>query len=267
MAEPGPRAAVAARSAVEPDPAGTGPAASDRPGAPDLKRPPRSYVLRRSHFSAAQRDAYERLMPRFGLAPTDHPIDPATVFGRVAPTVLEIGFGMGATTAELAAARPDWNFIGVEVHTPGVGALLKLIEAAGLTNLRVIECDVEALLERQIADASLTGVHVYFPDPWPKARHHKRRLIKPAFVEKLYRKLVAPGYLHCATDWPDYALQMREVLAASPFAAVVEGGTPYPPSAGPFAGVIEARPKTKFEQRGLKLGHPICDLLAIKPAG
>src|SRR5690606_34182680 len=182
---------------------------------PERARGIRSYVLRRSHFSTAQRDAYERLMPLYGIPFTDEPLDFNRVFGREAPRVLEIGFGMGETTAEIAAAHPHIDYVGVEVHTPGVGALLKRIESQGLSNIRVIEFDAQEVVSRQIPDGSLTGIHVFFPDPWPKARHHKRRLLQPQFVTKLASKLLPGGYLHFATDWPDYAEQMNEVLEAT----------------------------------------------------
>ena len=165
---------------VVPDARPAAPAGSDAEGR--YRRGIRSYVLRRSHFSNAQRDAFERLMTVFGLPFSPQPLDPVAVFGRQAPVVLEIGFGMGDTTAEIAANAPDIDFIAIDVHTPGVGALLKLIEERGLQNLRVMEHDAQIVIERMIPPGSLDGIHVFFPDPWPKARHHKRRLIQPPFV-------------------------------------------------------------------------------------
>lgn len=249
---------------------------SPEAGAGHPARPIRSYVLRRSHFSPAQRDAYERLMPVFGLPFRPQPLDLPAIFGRTAPTILEIGFGMGDTTAEIAAAHPEQDYLGVEVHTPGVGALLKLVEARGLSNVRIIEHDVKDVLAHQLPDGYLTGIHVFFPDPWPKARHHKRRLIQKHFVTTLTQKLRPGGYLHLATDWPDYAAQMVEVVdseprlkrqgitAAGPAGAVAtnDGGT----ASEAGAGVVKApglRPRTKFEQRGLRLGHPISDIVAL----
>lgn len=232
-------------------------------------RPIRSYVLRRSHFSTAQRDAYQRLMPVFGLPFKPRMLDLPAVFGRVAPTILEIGFGMGDTTAEIAAAHPEHDYLGVEVHTPGVGALLKQVEARGLTNIRIIEHDVNDVIDAQLPDGYLTGIHVFFPDPWPKARHHKRRLIQTHFVTKLLRKLRPGGYLHLATDWPDYAEQMIEAVdAVSGFMRRTEATSP-PASAATVdhdrpVDKATQRPTTKFEQRGLRLGHPICDIVAIK---
>jgi tRNA (guanine-N7-)-methyltransferase len=224
----------------------------------------RSYVLRRSHFSTAQRDAYERLMPLYGVAFSEAPLDFATLFGRDAPTILEIGFGMGDTTATIAADHPDRNYLGIEVHTPGVGALLKLLEARRLRNVRVIEHDAQAVVQYQVPDESLTGIHVFFPDPWPKARHHKRRLIQQQFVTLLTGKLRSGGYLHLATDWPDYAAQMIEAVDATPGLAMMASPGPRPPGDGEAASLPPSRPLTKFEQRGLRLGHPITDVMRVK---
>ena len=174
------------------------------------------------------------------------------VFGRRAPRVLEIGFGMGATTAEIAATRPADDFLGVEVHEPGVGALLKLIGEHTLTNIRIIQHDAVEVLEHMIAPESLDGVHIYFPDPWHKARHHKRRLIQPKFVALLVSRLKPGGYIHLATDWQNYAEQMLEVLSAEPaLQNTADGYAPRP----------AYRPVTKFERRGIKLGHGVWDLV------
>jgi len=212
----------------------------------------RSFVLRRGHLSDAQRDAHERLLPRYAVPDGDHPIDFPALFGRTAPVVLEIGFGMGLTTAEIAAARPDTDFLGVEVYTPGVGSLLRQLELRGLANVRVIQQDAVEVLRERIAPGSLAGIHVYFPDPWPKKRHHKRRLIQPAFVARLAERLAPGGYLHCATDWSDYAEQMLAVLSAEPRLANTAGG---------YAPRPDWRPPTRFEQRGLRLGHGVWDLM------
>ncbi|MDO4906111.1 MAG: tRNA (guanosine(46)-N7)-methyltransferase TrmB [Lautropia sp.] len=249
---------------TETDPVGAAPAPS--PGAPEQsptsahrhRRSIRSYVLRRSHFSNAQRDAYERLMPVFGLPVQHGPIDTAAAFGRTAPVVLEIGFGMGDTTAEIAARAPDVNFIAVDVHTPGVGALLKLVEQRGLTNLRVIEHDAQAVVSQMIAPSSLDGIHVFFPDPWPKARHHKRRLIQLPFVRQLIQLLKPGGYLHLATDWQHYAEQMTNVLAECEALSESAPG----PSASPSLPC--PRPSTRFERRGERLGHEITDLIRYR---
>ena len=234
------------------------------PALPDTDAPHRrgirSYVLRRSHFSAAQRDAWERLMPVFGLPYREQALDYPQVFGRQAPVVLEIGFGMGDTTAEIAAAAPDVDFIAIDVHTPGVGALLKLIEQKELSNLRVIEHDAQEVLRQMIAPGSLAGIHVFFPDPWPKARHHKRRLIQTPFVRELVAALRPGGYIHLATDWQDYADQMAEVLAEIP-ALVAAPVRPFETTSLPCP-----RPSTRFERRGERLGHGITDLIRYKQA-
>ncbi|MBI4754108.1 MAG: tRNA (guanosine(46)-N7)-methyltransferase TrmB [Betaproteobacteria bacterium] len=212
----------------------------------------RSFVLRQGRLSPAQSRALETGLPRWGIAYAPQPLDLDAVFGRAAPRVLEIGFGMGETTAAIAEARPDTDFLGIEVHSPGVGALLKLIDERGLTNLRVIQHDAVEVLRDMIPPASLAGVHVYFPDPWPKKRHHKRRLLAPPMVALLASRLAPGGYLHCATDWQDYAEQMLEVLAAEPLLRnTAEGFAPRP----------AWRPQTKFETRGLRLGHGVWDVL------
>lgn len=216
----------------------------------------RSYVLRQGRMSEAQRRAYEDALAYWGIAYAPAPLDLAAAFGRNAPTILEIGFGMGRTTAEIAAAHPQNNYLGVEVHTPGVGSLLKEIQTRGLDNIRLIQHDAVEVLTHMLADGTLAGIHIYFPDPWPKKRHHKRRLIQSELVALLVRKLAPGGYLHCATDWEDYALQMLEVLNA-------EAGLKN--TADGFAPRPQWRPVTKFEQRGLKLGHGVWDLLFEKP--
>ena len=215
----------------------------------------RSFVLRRGHLSDAQRTAHESLLPRYGVPDAQGPIDFPALFGRDAPVVLEIGFGMGHTTAEIAAFRADTDFLGIEVYTPGVGSLLKTLAQRELTNVRVIQRDAVEVLRDRIAADSLAGVHVYFPDPWPKARHHKRRLIQPGFVAQLVSRIQPGGYLHCATDWQPYADQMLEVLSAQP--ALVN-------TASGFAQRPPWRPLTKFEQRGLKLGHGVWDLMFMR---
>jgi tRNA (guanine-N7-)-methyltransferase len=171
--------------------------------------------------------------------------------------VLEVGFGMGQATAQIAAARPDIDFIGVEVHEPGVGALLREIGARGLTNLRIVQHDAVQVLRQMVAPGSLAGLHIYFPDPWHKKRHNKRRLIQPGFVAQLVPHLAPGGYLHCATDWAPYAEQMLEVLSAEP--GLIN-------SAAGFAPKPDWRPLTKFENRGLLLGHGVWDLLFTRPA-
>ena len=221
-----------------------------QPAAPS--RAIRSYVLRAGRMGSGQQRALRELAPRFALPFQATPLDAAAVFGRPAPLVLEVGFGMGQATAEIAAARPDLDFIGIEVHPPGVGALLQRIEQAGLGNLRLIQHDAVAVLEQMIAPASLAGVNVFFPDHWHKKKHHKRRLIQPAFVALLASRLAPGGTLHCATDWQPYAEQMLAVLAAEPLLANRAAG---------YAPRPDVRPLTKFEQRGLALGHGVWDLV------
>jgi tRNA (guanine-N7-)-methyltransferase len=212
----------------------------------------RSFVLRAGRMGPGQQRALAELGPRFVLPYGPQVLDFHATFGRDAPTVLEIGFGMGDATATIAAALPGTNFIGIEVHAPGVGALLKRIGEFGLSNLRLIQHDAVEVLEQMIAPASLAGVHIYFPDPWHKKRHHKRRLIQPAWVARLATRLAPGGYLHCATDWLPYAQQMFEVLSAEPALHNTAEG---------YAARPEWRPLTKFEARGLKLGHGVWDLL------
>ncbi len=212
----------------------------------------RSFVLRAGRMGPGQIKALQELGPRFLLPYRPEPLDLDAAFGRSAPKVLEIGFGMGDSTAQIAAAHPQVDYLGVEVHTPGVGALLKRIGEQNLTNLRLIQHDAVEVLQHMIPDASLDGVHIFFPDPWHKKRHHKRRLIQPAFIALLVKKLKPGAYLHLATDWQDYAEQMLEVLGNEPLLAnTAEGYAPKP----------DYRPLTKFEQRGLKLGHGVWDLV------
>lgn len=206
-------------------------------------------------MSDAQRRAYEDGMAHWGIAYAPQALDLAATFGRVAPTILEIGFGMGRTTAEIAEAHPQTNYLGVEVHTPGVGSLIKEIQGRGLSNIRIIQHDVVEVLTHMLDDGTLAGIHIYFPDPWPKKRHHKRRLIQPGLVSLLAKKLAPAGYLHCATDWEEYALQMLEVLNAEP---QLKNTT------ADFSPRPQWRPVTKFEQRGLNLGHGVWDLLFEK---
>ena len=216
------------------------------------RRSIRSYVLRQGRVTAAQANAVERLMPVYGIAFSPAPLDLEAAFGRHAPKILEIGFGMGETTAAIAQAHPDCDYLGIEVHTPGVGALLRRIESLGLANVRVIQHDAVEVVEKMIAPAALDGVHVFFPDPWPKKRHHKRRLLQPVFAHLLAARLKPGAYLHAATDWEDYAVQMLDVLSAEPLLANTATG---------FAPRPESRPLTKFESRGASLGHGVWDVV------
>jgi tRNA (guanine-N7-)-methyltransferase len=203
-------------------------------------------------MGSGQQRALAELGPRFVLPLQPTPLDFAAVFGREAPTVLEIGFGMGDATAQIAQLRGDTNFLGVEVHEPGVGALLRRIGEQGLGNLRIVQHDAVPVLEQMVAPTSLAGVHVFFPDPWHKKRHNKRRLIQPGLVSLLASRIAPGGYLHCATDWQPYAAQMLEVLGQEP--ALVNSAPDYAPRP-------DYRPLTKFEQRGLALGHGVWDLV------
>lgn len=212
----------------------------------------RSFVLRQGRFSPGQQRAFEALMPRFGLAFRPAPLDLDATFGRRAPRILEIGFGMGETTARVAGENPDKDYLGVEVHTPGVGALLKRIDEQALANVRIIQHDAVEVVQAMLPDDSLAGIHVFFPDPWPKKRHHKRRLLQAPFVALLARKLAPGGYLHAATDWQDYA---EHILSAFSSVETLENAAPG------FADRPPGRPETKFEQRGRRLGHGTWDIL------
>ncbi|MED5621225.1 tRNA (guanosine(46)-N7)-methyltransferase TrmB [Ideonella sp. BN130291] len=227
------------------------------PAPPSVAHPRaiRSFVLRAGRMGTGQQRALAELGPRFVLPFQAEPLDLPAVFGRTAPVVLEIGFGMGDATAQIAAMRPDTDFIGVEVHTPGVGALLKHIGERGLANLRIVQHDAVEVLDKMIAPQSLAGVHIFFPDPWHKKKHNKRRLVQPGFVAALVTRIAPGGYLHCATDWQPYAEQMLEVLGGEPaLRNTADGYAPRP----------DYRPLTKFENRGLKLGHGVWDLVFEK---
>jgi tRNA (guanine-N7-)-methyltransferase len=215
-------------------------------------RPIRSYVLRAGRMGSGQLRALAELAPRFVLPFQATPLDAAAVFGRAAPLVVEIGFGMGAATAAMALSRPEADFLGIEVHEPGVGALLQRIESEALGNLRIVRHDAVEVFNTMLAPASLHSVLVFFPDPWPKKRHWKRRLIQPEFVALLASRLAPGGVLHCATDWQDYAEQMLEVLSAE--VTLVNTASGYAPRPA-------YRPLTKFEQRGVALGHGVWDLV------
>lgn len=212
----------------------------------------KSYVLRQGRLSPAQQRALEELYPLHGVQFSPAPLDFAKLFGRIAPVVLEIGCGMGETTAAIAAAHPAVDFIAIEVHAPGVGSLLNRVAALHLGNLRVIRHDATEVVDAMISRGSLAGIHLYFPDPWPKKRHHKRRLLQRDFVHQLALRLAPGGYLHTATDWEDYAQEMLATLGAEPLLAN---------SADGFAPRPAWRPQTKFETRGLRLGHQVRDLL------
>jgi len=214
----------------------------------------RSFVRREGRMTEAQKRALEELLPRYGVSPGETPLDLVACFGREAPVHLEIGFGNGEALAAMALAQPQNNYLGLEVHRPGVGVLLRRLEAEGIPNVRVACADAKEVLEQRIPDASLSAVYVFFPDPWHKLRHHKRRLVQPAFIALLHRKLKPGGTLHLATDWEDYARQMLALLSAA------DG---FENAAGPdlYAPRPEARPLTRFERRGQRLGHGVWDLV------
>jgi tRNA (guanine-N7-)-methyltransferase len=218
----------------------------------ETRRTIRSYVLRQGRVSNAQQRAYDSLLPRFGIPFTHELIDLDRVFGRSAPRILEIGFGMGETTAQIAALNPGNDYLGIEVHTPGVGGLLKLLAERSLTNVRVIQHDAVEVLTHMIAPLSLDAAHIFFPDPWPKKRHHKRRLIQPPFVSLLAQRLKPGAYIHLATDWENYAEQILAVLSVQPLLVNI---------ASAYAERPDSRPLTRFETRGLKLGHRVWDIV------
>ena len=220
-------------------------------------RPIRSFVVRAGRMSPKQERGLTEGMARRGIAYAPGLLDFAMTFSRNAPTVLEIGFGMGATTAEIASVHSDTNYLAVEVHPPGIGSLCNLLDDQALGNVRVIQHDAVDVLNHMIAPGSLAGIHIYFPDPWHKARHNKRRLVQPPLVELLASRLAADGYLHLATDWVPYAEHMLEVLSAEPLLKN---------TADDYAARPKWRPETKFERRGLKLGHEVRDLLFRKLA-
>jgi tRNA (guanine-N7-)-methyltransferase len=216
------------------------------------KRHIRSYVLRQGRVSVAQQRAIDNLQPRYGIPYVARPLDLIQTFRRTAPVILEIGFGMGDSTATIAQTHPENDYLALEVHTPGVGNLLKLIDLEQLNNIRIMQHDAVEVLRDMIGANTLDGVHIFFPDPWHKARHNKRRLIQSPFIAQLVQKLKPGGYIHVATDWQDYAEQVLRVLSAEPL--LKNTATDYAPRP-------DYRPLTKFEQRGLKLGHGVWDLV------
>jgi len=221
----------------------------------EQRRPIRSFVLRQGRVTNAQRRACEELLTVYGVPFAPAPLDLDRLFGRAAPRILEIGFGMGETTATIAQAHPENDYLGIEVHTPGVGSLLKQLDDLNLKNVRIIRHDAVEVLQQMIASAALDRVHLFFPDPWPKKRHHKRRLVQAPFTALLATRMKSRAYLHAATDWEDYAQQMLQVLSAEPALENTATG---------FAQRPNSRPETKFERRGLKLGHRVWDLVFRK---
>jgi tRNA (guanine-N7-)-methyltransferase len=221
---------------------------------PEQLRSIRSFVRREGRFTSGQQRAFDTFWERFGLDADSKLPALDAVFGRHAPHVLEIGFGDGEALAAMAHAHPETDYLGIEVHRPGVGHLLLRAQALELTNLRIICADAVEVLRWQLPDACLDHIQIFFPDPWPKKRHHKRRLIQPDFVALVARKLKSGAHLHLATDWEDYARHMLEVLqAADDFSNAGDSDH--------FAGRIAGRPLTKFERRGQRLGHEVRDLI------
>ena len=225
---------------------------SELPESDPRKRHIRSFVLRQGRVTPAQQRACDTLLPHFGIQYAVQQLDLAQAFGRGAPKILEIGFGMGDSTAAIALAHPENDYLALEVHTPGVGNLLKLIDAQQIGNIRIIRHDAVEVLRDMLGSATLDGVHIFFPDPWHKARHNKRRLIQAPFIAQLVQKLKPGGYIHVATDWQDYAEQVLAVLGAEP---LLEN------TAADYAPRPVYRPLTKFEQRGIRLGHGVWDLV------
>ena len=212
----------------------------------------RSFVLRQGRVSNAQQRAHDTLLPVYGIPYAPQPLDLNAAFGRSAPKILEIGFGMGETTATIAAAHPENDYLGIEVHTPGVGSLLKELGEQQLGNVRIIQHDAVEVLQHMLAPGSLDGAHIFFPDPWPKKRHHKRRLIQQPLIALLASRLKPGAYLHAATDWQEYAEQILAVFSGEPLLANTAAG---------FAPRPDYRPQTKFETRGLRLGHGVWDII------
>ena len=226
-----------------------------REGLPPNHSHIKSFVRRAGRMSSAQENYFAEMMPKIGVVYQAAPIDLAAVYGRNNPKILEIGTGMGETTAKIADANRDNDYLGVEVHVPGVGALCKQIAERGLSNLRICHHDAVEVVRDMLPEASLDGIHIFFPDPWHKARHNKRRLIQPPFVALLASRLKPGGYFHCATDWEEYAQQMLEVLSGeTSLLNASEGFAPRP----------DYRPLTKFENRGLRLGHGVWDVIFHK---
>ena len=215
----------------------------------------RSYVRRTGRVTTGQAKAFEDLGPQFLLSYANAPLAAQAAFGRPGKLILEIGFGMGEATAHIARVRPDDNFLCCEVHEPGVGALLKRIGEHDITNIRILQHDAVEVIDHMLPEGSIDGVHIFFPDPWHKKKHNKRRLIQSPLVAKLATRLKPGGYIHCATDWEPYAVQMLEVLSAEPQLANTAQG---------YAAKPDYRPLTKFENRGLRLGHGVWDLVFTK---
>ncbi len=224
--------------------------------APDNRRRIRSYVRREGRITASQQRALEHLWPLYGVDPSIK-INPVNLFGRTAPLHLEIGFGMGHALLELATTNPDKDYLGIEVHRPGVGRLLTEIEEKSITNIRLLKHDAVDALKDSLPDLCLDSAMLFFPDPWQKKRHHKRRIVQPEFIQLVHQRLKSGGLFHLATDWEEYAIWMMQLLTATVGFTNLAG-------ANHFAPRPESRPVTKFERRGLQLGHKVWDLLFVK---
>ncbi|MBD3609992.1 MAG: tRNA (guanosine(46)-N7)-methyltransferase TrmB [Gammaproteobacteria bacterium] len=217
----------------------------------------RSFVRREGRMTSSQKYAMDKLWPKYGIEADGQPIDLVACFGREAPTVVEIGFGNGIAMLHMAKLHPEWNFIGIEVHRPGVGGLMLRLEEQGIENVRLMAEDAVDILKHQIADSRLDKLLLFFPDPWHKKRHHKRRIVQPGFAQLVRNKLKPGGHFHMATDWEPYAEHMMEVMSVAEGYSNLAG-------AGQFIEAPEYRPETKFELRGRRLGHGVWDLIFIK---
>jgi len=216
----------------------------------------KSFIRRQGRATVGQKQALESHWDKYCLSPQSD-FDAEQVFGRQAPLIVEIGFGNGDSLAAMAEANPQLNYLGIEVHRPGVGHLMMLLEQRGLSNVRIYHHDAIEILEQKIPDHSVAGVHLFFPDPWHKRRHHKRRIVRPSFLELLNKKLIQGGYFHAATDWHDYAKDMLATLSA-------DAGLKNSSTTGDYCPRPDYRPLTKFENRGLRLGHGVWDLIFTK---
>jgi tRNA (guanine-N7-)-methyltransferase len=224
---------------------------------PEFTRKIRSFVRREGRLTTGQQHALDTLWPKYGIDMSDTALDLGSIFGNEQPVILEIGFGNGDSLAQMAKGNPGLNYLGIEVHRPGVGHLLYLIEEQGIKNLRIMSEDAVEIIRNQIPEQALTGVQLFFPDPWPKKKHHKRRIVQAEFVKLIASRLKPGGFFHMATDWENYAEHMLEVMSA---AEDFENST----KEGDFIPRPDSRPLTKFEQRGQRLGHGVWDLLYIR---
>ena len=222
-----------------------------------MRRTIKSFVLRAGRVSNRQQQALDQFLRDYELLLAEDPWDLEAVFGRKAETIIEIGFGMGGSLLAMAKQQPELNFIGIEVHRAGIGSLVADLHEQGINNVRIVPCDAVEVFKHHLSENSLAGVQIFFPDPWHKKRHHKRRLIQTEFVNLLIKRIKIGGFIHCATDWQDYAEHMRAVLTANPTLVNTEANDDFSPRP-------ETRPLTKFEERGKRLGHGVWDLIYIR---